>query len=144
MVKNLAATVRYLEEEMGRGRDGPAKAVTKFPSVLGFSVDDHLATKGRFLAEAAGAGREGAADIILAYPTLRCLSENFPDTNAAEIMYLATYSLAGRLEPRVRCCRGTARRGGSPPRAWLCTHRRSSANQWASRWRSTTPRWRRA
>ena len=35
-------------------------------------------------------------------PTLRFLVEHFPDTNAAKLVTLATYSLAGRLMPRVR------------------------------------------
>jgi hypothetical protein len=79
------------------------------------SVEDSIAPKVRFLAEEVGAGREGAAALILQRPTLlgysierklrptlRFLTEHFPDTNAANLVLLSGYSLAGRLVPRVR------------------------------------------
>jgi len=35
-------------------------------------------------------------------PTLRFVEEHFPDTHAAKMVWLSSYSLAGRLMPRVR------------------------------------------
>jgi mTERF domain-containing protein len=118
VVSNIAPKVRYLEEEVGLGRAGAVKVLARCPSVLGCSVEDNIAPTVRFLAEEAGAGREGAATLILQRPnllgysikhklrpTLRFLSEHFPDTNAAKLVSLANYSLAGRLVPRVRLLR---------------------------------------
>jgi uncharacterized membrane protein YgcG len=75
---NIAPKVRYLEEEVGAGHEGAADIILKQPTMLGYSIEDNLR------------------------PTLRFLSENFPDTNAAKLVCLAGYSLAYRLVPRVR------------------------------------------
>ena len=121
---NVAPKVRYLSEELGLGRAGAMKVITWCPTVLGMSVDVNIALKVRFLAEEVGAGREGAAHIILKHPTmlnyniesklrptLRFLSERFPDTNAAKLVCLASYSLAGRLVPRVQLMRKHGKAG---------------------------------
>ena len=97
------------------GRDGAAKVITRFPQVLGLSVEDNLAPKVMFLVEDAGAGREGAADIILTQPSLLSMSiernlrpklhfllDKFPGTSGAQAMKLALHSLAGKLMPRMR------------------------------------------
>jgi len=125
---NLAPKVRYLAEELGLGRDGAAKVIVRFPSVLGLSVEENLAPKVRYLSEEwAGleyllggewAGAVKVIAIILASPTLlgmsienklrptlRFAEEHFPDSDSANLASLATYSLAGRLEPRVQLLR---------------------------------------
>jgi hypothetical protein len=115
MEYNIAPKVRYLEEELGLGRDGAANVIARCPQVLSMSAEESIAPKVKFLAEEAGAGREGAAAIILARPaplrlsierklrpTLRFVEDDFPDTILDVTMSLATNSLAGRLVPRVR------------------------------------------
>ena len=110
-----APKLKYLAEEVGLGRAGAVKVITRCPQVLSFNVDDNIAPKVKCLAEEAGAGREGTTDIILAYPslfrfsierklrpTLHFLVEQLPDTNAAKMIRLAMYNLAGSLVPRVR------------------------------------------
>ena len=107
--------MRYLAEDVGLGRDGAAKVITAIPQVLSLSVEKNLRPKVMFLVEEAGAGREGAAVIIMKdpsllrksvelnlRPTLRFLLDNFPDISGSQAMLLASYSLSGRLVPRVR------------------------------------------
>jgi mTERF domain-containing protein len=112
---NIAPKVRYLAEELGLGWDGAVKVIAKYPSVLGFNAEHNLAPKVRYLAEELGLGRDGAAKLITTFPivlelsvdrklrpTLRFVENNFPNTSLTVTMHLATYSLAGRLVPRVR------------------------------------------
>ena len=56
---NLGPKVRYLAEELGLGRDGAVKVITKCPQVLGMSVEDNIAPKVRYLAEELGSGGTG-------------------------------------------------------------------------------------
>ena len=49
--------VRYLEEELGLGKDGASKLVKVFPDVLGLSVNDDIVPTVRYLEDELGLGR---------------------------------------------------------------------------------------
>ena len=122
---NITPKVRYLAEELGLGRDGAAKVITRAPNVLGLSIENCIAPKVMYLEEELGLGRAGAVKVIIGRPSVLNMSvedniapkvkflaeeagfgcENSPDTNASMLVSVASYSLAGRLVPRVRLLR---------------------------------------
>jgi hypothetical protein len=53
----LVPLVRYLEEELGLGKDGASKLVKVFPDVLGLSVNDDIVPTVRYLEDELGLGR---------------------------------------------------------------------------------------
>jgi hypothetical protein len=66
--------VRYLAEELGLGRDGAVKVITKCPQVLAMSIEDNIAPKVRYLAEEVGLGNDGTAKVIARFPIVLGLS----------------------------------------------------------------------
>jgi mTERF domain-containing protein len=109
----------YLADALDIGADRAANIVAKSPGVLSLSVEKNVAPTIRFLAEELELGVAGAAKVVesrpnvLAYsvdnklrPTVAYLThEFFPACDAYAAVMLVSYSLKGRIVPRVRTLR---------------------------------------
>lgn len=119
-VKNsIVPKLNFFANELGLGASGAARLVTKSPATFHLSLERNIAPTTTFLATELGLGRERAAKLIqsrptvLAYsidtklrPTVAYLTHSFfPTCDAYDAAMLTTYSLRGRIVPRVRALR---------------------------------------
>ena len=118
-VDSVAKTVEFFARDLGIGGDRAVRLVTKAPAVLSLSLERNIVPTIDFLAVELDLGMEGAIKCIetrpqlLAYslernvrPTVKYLvDEFFPACDVFDAVQLVTYSLKGRIVPRVRILR---------------------------------------
>ena len=113
---SVAPKVAFFANELGLGEDGAAALVAKSPATLCLSLERNLRPTAAFLAKELGLGRARAAKLILSRPNVLAYSIDnklrptvaylthsfFPTCDAYDAAMLCTYSLRGRIAPRVR------------------------------------------
>ena len=111
---SVAPKVAFFANELGLGEDGAAALVAKSPATLCLSLERNLRPTAAFLAKELGLGRAAKLILsrpnVLAYsidnklrPTVAYLTHSFfPTCDAYDAAMLCTYSLRGRIAPRVR------------------------------------------
>ena len=118
-VDSVAKTVEFFARDLGIGGDRAVRLVAKAPAVLSLSLERNIVPTIDFLAVELDLGMEGAIKCIetrpqlLAYslernvrPTVKYLvDEFFPACDVFDAVQLVTYSLKGRIVPRVRILR---------------------------------------
>jgi hypothetical protein len=65
---------RYIKQELGLGKDEAAKVISKFPNLLGSSVENTITPIVQYLEEEVGLGKDETVKVITKFPNLLGLS----------------------------------------------------------------------
>ena len=116
LTESVAPKLAFFANELGLGEDGAARLAAKSPSILCLSPERNIRPTARFLEKELGLGPKRAAKLILSRPNVLAYSIDnklrptvaylthsfFPTCDAYDAAMLCTYSLRGRIAPRVR------------------------------------------